>query len=64
MNGDREEAKSAANSIATENDEHERERNEANQHVATYVTDQLERIRSHESVAVYEDEFEAQLDGL
>ena len=36
---------------------------EANQHVANYVNDQLERVRSNESVAVYEDEFEAQLDG-
>ena len=38
---------------------------EANAHIAKYVNDQLERIRSHDSVDVftYEDEFEAQLDG-
>lgn len=44
-------------------EEEERSRIEANDHVATYVADQLERVRSHESVGVYEDEFEAQLDG-
>lgn len=43
--------------------ERERQRSEANFHVANYVTDQLERVRSNDSVAVYEDEFEAQLDG-
>ena len=37
---------------------------EANQHVTNYINDQLERVRSNESVAVYEDEFEAQLDGI
>lgn len=37
---------------------------EANQHVQNYINDQLERVRSNESVAVYEDEFEAQLDGI
>lgn len=45
-------------------DERERHRNEANKHVTKYVTEQLERVRSNESVAAYEDEFEAQVDGL
>lgn len=45
-----------------DNDDRLRRRSEANQHIANYVNDQLERVRSHESVAVYEDEFEAQLD--
>ena len=43
-----------------------RRKSEANEHVARYVTDQLQRVRSgSESVttAVYDDEFEAQLDG-
>ena len=35
---------------------------EADQHVAAYATNQLERLRTNDSVAVYEDEFEAQLD--
>ena len=46
-----------------EGEERERRRSVANQHVANYVNDQLERVRSNESVATYEDEFEAQLDG-
>lgn len=41
--------------------EGERRRSEANQHIVNYVTDQLERVRSHESV-FDEDEFEAQLE--
>lgn len=48
----------------TADPEHERQRMEANQHVANYINDQLQRVRSNESVAVYEDEFEAQLDGI
>ena len=48
----------------TADSEHERQRMEANQHVANYINDQLQRVRSNESVAVYEDEFEAQLDGM
>ena len=47
----------------TDTEERARDRNHANQHVANYVTDQLERVRSNESVAAYEDEFEAQIDG-
>ena len=41
--------------------EKERRRSEANEHVANYVTEQLERIQSNESV-FDEDEFEAQLE--
>lgn len=44
-------------------EEERKRRKEADLHVANYVSDQLERIRSNESAAVYEDEFEAQLDG-
>lgn len=51
-----------SNSVAVLNDEDDKEKQEANEHIANYVTNQLERIRSNESVAVYEDEFEAQLD--
>ncbi|MCJ1472212.1 hypothetical protein MMC13_000859 [Lambiella insularis] len=48
------------NSVAIDDSE---ERAEADKHIAHYVSDQLERIRSDESVERYEDEFEAQLDG-
>lgn len=41
----------------------ERRRAQANHRVAVYVSEQLERVRSNESPAVYEDEFEAQIDG-
>jgi len=61
FNGDN--AISHGNSVGVEDHEQERSRSEANDHVANYVADQLERIRSNESAAVYEDEFEAQLDG-
>lgn len=40
----------------------EMEKTEANQHVANHVTTQLDLIRSNDSAAIYEDEFEAQLD--
>ena len=60
LNGDHEDSRTRANSVAVVDDE---EKAEADKHVANYVSDQLERIRSDESVAVYEDEFEAQLDG-
>lgn len=46
-----------------DNTDRERRRSEANQHVANYVNEQLERVRGNESVGAYEDEFEAQLDG-
>jgi hypothetical protein len=44
--------------------EEEEEKKEANKAIAMYVSEQLERVRSSESVAVYEDEFEAQLDNV
>ena len=49
---------------AAENLELQRRRSEANQHVANYVSEQLELVRTRSNeVTVYEDEFEAQLDG-
>lgn len=48
-------------SVRADHDEKERRKSEANQHIAKYVTDQLERIQSNESV-FDEDEFEAQLE--
>ena len=48
-------------SMQNEQYEKERRKSEANEHVARYVTDQLERIQSNESV-FDEDEFEAQLE--
>jgi hypothetical protein len=61
VNGDEDDGRSIGNSVAAENPERERERHEANAHVANYVSEQLERVRSHDS-ATLEDEFEAQLD--
>ena len=48
-----------------ENSDNNKDQAEANEHIAKYVNDQLERIRSHDSTeaTTYEDEFEAQLDG-
>ena len=64
MNGDGEDVLSLGRPSLGGDDEDERARQEANQHVASYVTDQLERIRSHDSdTLIPEDEFEAQLDG-
>jgi hypothetical protein len=65
INGDPEDdARSIGNSVATDNPDRERERNEANAHVAHYVSEQLERVKSRDS-AVFDndDEYEAQLDG-
>lgn len=61
---DADEARSIGNSVETDNPEREKERREADFHTANYVSEQLERVRSHQS-ADYEtgDEFEAQLDG-
>ena len=42
--------------------EKKRRKSEADGHVKKYVAEQLSRINTDESVAVYEDEFEAQLD--
>lgn len=52
-----------AGNSTVKDEEQESSRSEADDHIANYVADQLERIRSNEPVAVYEDEFEAQLDG-
>lgn len=52
------------NSVVTDNPDRDQERNEANAHVAQYVSEQLERVRSHDStVFENDDEYEAQLDG-
>lgn len=55
------EAQSAIGSVRNEQHERERRKSEANEHLAKYVADQLERIQSNESV-LDEDEFEAQLE--
>lgn len=55
------ELQSAVGSVRKESKEKERRKSEANEHVAKYVTEQLERIQSNESV-FDEDEFEAQLE--
>jgi len=63
VNGD-EDTRSIGNSVEPDNAERERERREADAHTAHYVSEQLSRVRSHQS-ADFEtgDEFEAQLDG-
>jgi hypothetical protein len=65
VNGDHhEDARSVGNSVATETEERERERREADAQTAHYVSEQLERVRSHQSADFEQgDEFEAQLDG-
>ena len=56
-------ARSVGNSVATDNPDRERERNEANAHVAHYVSEELERVRSRDSLVFdNDDEYEAQLD--
>jgi hypothetical protein len=52
-----------SNSIGIPDEEEIRHRLEADQHVASYVSDQLERIRSQGSASVNPDEFETMLDG-
>jgi len=59
-NGD-DDVRSADGSAYTNGDERGRRQSEADQHIAKFVTDQLERIRSKESV-FDADEFEAQLE--
>lgn len=60
-NGD--DSRSMANSVAPDTTERERERREADAHTAHYVSEQLERVRSHQSADFEDgDEFEAQLD--
>ena len=58
---DDDELESAIGSVRTEQHERERRKSEANEHVAKYVTDQLDRVHSNEAV-FDEDEFEAQLE--
>ena len=62
---DIEEVRSIGNSVETDNPEREIERREADIHTANYVSEQLERVRSHQSADFEEngDEYEAQLDG-
>lgn len=63
MNGDvHAEPEAALAAGSEEREARVRRRSEANQHVVNYVNDRLERVRSNESIAVYEDEFEAHLD--
>jgi hypothetical protein len=64
LNGDEEDKISVGNSVETETAERERERREADQHTANYVSEQLSRVRSNQSADFEDgDEFEAQLDG-
>jgi len=62
-NGDDEEPRSAV-SAQEDSPEEERKRVEANNHIAHYVSEQLQKVRSNQSMDVFEqgDEFEAQLD--
>jgi len=55
--------RSARNSISAETPERLKEREEADKHLASHVSEQLTRVRSHRA-EVFEpgDEFEAQLD--
>jgi hypothetical protein len=65
-NGDLEDdVRSLGNSVGPDHLQREHERQEANAHIATYVTEQLEKVRSNDSLAFdnNEDEYEAQLDG-
>ena len=59
-NGDTD-AHSANGSAHVDGGGRDSRRSEANQHIASYTTEQLERIRSNESL-MDEDEFEAQLE--
>jgi len=59
-----EDALSRQNSVGPDTDERERERREADAHTAHYVSEQLSRVRSHQSLIDDNvDEYEAQLDG-
>lgn len=51
-------------SVAPMDEQKMREKEEADRHVANYVSEQLHRVRSHDSYAGNDggDEFEAQLD--
>lgn len=52
-----------SNSIGYLNEEQLAEKQKADEQVAHYVTDQLERLNSHDSAEQFGDELEAQLDG-
>ncbi|KAF7898327.1 hypothetical protein EAF00_004773 [Botryotinia globosa] len=61
---DEEEQREREGSVAPMDEQRLREREEADRHVANYVSEQLHRVRSHESAWADNvgDEFEAQLD--
>ncbi|KAI9680199.1 MAG: hypothetical protein M1829_001436 [Trizodia sp. TS-e1964] len=61
LNGD--DARTMDNSVSAEDEEQEKRRNKADEHVAHYVSDQLERIKTNDLADSPGDEFEAQLDG-
>ena len=53
---------SRKNSVGDYDPERDQERKEADAHVAKYVSEQLSKVRSNESLDFSNDEFEAQLD--
>lgn len=55
--------KTRTNSVAAEDEDTIKARKEADEHVAKYVSEQLQRVRSNDSAASFHDELEAQLDG-
>jgi hypothetical protein len=66
-NGDTDEAFSPinrTNSVGYPDEESLKRKAEVDKHVAHYINDQLERMKSNDSASVNHDEFEAQLDGL
>ena len=61
---DDDDVRSRVNSLGPDTEERERERREADEITANYVSEQLSRVRSHQSLIEDNgDEFEAQLDG-
>ena len=52
------------NSVGYLDEESLKQKAEVDKHVAHYINDQLERMKSNDSASVNHDEFEAQLDGL
>lgn len=52
------------NSVGYLDEESLKQKTEVDKHVAHYVNDQLERMKSNNSASVNHDEFEAQLDEL
>jgi hypothetical protein len=60
-NTDHEEAISMANSAAPNSPNRYIDREAADNHIASYISEQLEKVKSYDSL-VNEDEFEAQLD--